>query len=198
MVITVIPAKPFTEAKTRLAPALSARQRVSLVRGLLAQTIRLAAQVSEVVVVSRSAGVRRLAGQLGAHSLAEKQADLNAAIRQGIAWAQAQGGSSVLILPLDLPLLSAPALAQLVSLGRQNSPGVVIAPCRRYQGTNALFLTPPAVIAPCFGLNSFVEHKKLCQQAGLVPQVFDTPELAFDIDTPEDWYELISQKEGLA
>ena len=198
MIITVIPAKPFTEAKTRLAPALSARQRVKLVRDLLAQTIRLATQISEVVVVSRSVAVRHLAAELGAHSLAEKQADLNAAIRQGIAWAQTQGGSSVLVLPLDLPLLSAPALAKLVSLGQQNSPGVVIAPCRHYQGTNALFLTPPAVIPPRFGPNSFVEHKKLCQQIGLVPQIYDTPELSFDIDTPEDWHELISQKEAPA
>jgi 2-phospho-L-lactate guanylyltransferase len=190
MIVTIIPAKPFHESKKRLAPVLSLQQRVPLSQRMLAHTILVASQLSRVVVVSRSAAVRRMATKLGVHALAEKQADLNVAIRQGIAWAQTQGSSGVLILPLDLPLLSRAVLEDFVHLGWQHSPRIIIAPCRHQQGTNALFLSPPTVISPQFGPSSFVEHQNLARHAGILPQIYHAPELASDLDTPEDWLAL--------
>jgi 2-phospho-L-lactate guanylyltransferase len=192
VIVTVIPAKPFIESKTRLSTVLSSSQRAWLSRSLLAHTIVVAAQLSQVVVVSRSAAVRRAAKQLGAYALVEGQADLNVAIRQGIAWGQARGGSSVLILPLDLPRLSTAVLEELLKLGSLRSPGIVIAPCRHRRGTNALFLTPPTLISPRFGPNSFRLHQELAYQAGVLPKIYHTPELAFDLDTPEDWEQISS------
>jgi 2-phospho-L-lactate guanylyltransferase len=194
VIITVIPAKPFEESKRRLAPILSSQQRSLLSQNLLAHTILIASKISQVVVVSRSATVRQVATQLGTHALGEKQADLNAAIGQGIAWGQAQGASSALALPLDLPLLTTTTLADLVNLGLQCRPSVVIAPCRHHQGTNALFLNPPTLMAPHFGPNSFALHQKLAQKAGILPKIYDVPELAFDLDTPTDWQTFVSSE----
>ncbi|MEW5958130.1 MAG: 2-phospho-L-lactate guanylyltransferase [Chloroflexota bacterium] len=189
MIFTVIPAKPFSESKTRLSSILSPGQRIWLSRVLLARTITVATHIGPVIVVSRSAAVRRLAKELGAYALVEGQAELNAAIRQGVAWGRAQGGSSALVLPLDLSRLSVGALERLIELGGAHVPGLVIAPCRRRRGTNALLLTPPAVISPTFGPNSFEKHRQLAAARGIWTKNFHAPELAFDLDTPADWRE---------
>lgn len=190
MIITIIPAKPFAESKKRLAPVLSHRERVLLSQNLLQHTIVVARSIGPVVVVSRSATVRNFAAGMGANMLPEKNRDLNDAVCQGINWAQVHGASSVLILPLDLPLLTTAILEKLVEPGYQPSPSIVIAPCRHRQGTNALVLTPPNLMAPQFGSYSFARHRECAQNAGINPTIYHSPQLAFDLDTPQDWLEL--------
>ena len=187
MMITIIPAKPLYEAKTRLAAILSLEQRAELGRRLLLRAIRLAAAVSPVLVVSRDEMVARIAGQIGAAVLTEQGADLNLAVEQGLAWAQAKQFKAALVLPIDLPYLSATELQGLIKLGRQTSPNLVIAPCRRNEGTNALFLSPPDLIAPQFGPASFLAHQQAALAAGLRAQIYRSPGFAFDLDIPEDW-----------
>ncbi|MDM8519359.1 2-phospho-L-lactate guanylyltransferase [Anaerolineales bacterium HSG6] len=181
----LIPAKPFQEAKTRLSPVLSPQQRVLLSRYLLKRTIHIAQQVSEVVVISRSQAVRQLAKQAGAWSLVEFGTDLNRALQQGLRWIEAQGGQSVLILPADLPHLQTEPLWQIIALGK-TIPALVVAPCQRGEGTNALFLRPLGLIEPQFGLNSFTRHQQAAHHAGIEPIIINHPALAFDIDIPID------------
>ena len=195
--ITLIPAKSFAASKTRLSPVLSPTQRIELSRTLLLRTIGLAGQLGPVLVVSPCRAVRRLARQAGAQTLAEQQPGLNAAIRHGIGWAQANGAAEVLILPLDLPRLTLADLAALLALGRQTGPGLgqtrpglVIAPCQRGQGTNALFLTPPTLIAPHFGPDSFAAHVAAAYAIGFTPHIYRSPGLAFDLDLPQDWAQI--------
>jgi 2-phospho-L-lactate guanylyltransferase len=128
---------------------------------------------------------------MGANTLTENNHELNDAVRQGIDWAQSSGASSVLILPLDLPLLTTSVLEKLVKPGCQPAPAIVIAPCRHRRGTNALFLNPSSLIQPHFGPASFAAHQKLAQEAGIFAEIFNAPELAFDLDTPEDWQDLL-------
>ncbi len=187
--ITIIPAKPFTEAKTRLAETLSADERARLSRHLLQRTITVARAVGTVAVVSRSAAVRRVAKSAGAWALVETGTELNAAIRQGMAWAERRGAASVLVLPLDLPLLTVAELQTLVTASVRQSPYMAIVPCRHGRGTNALLLHPPALIEPKFGTDSFSRHLSAAEQAGVVPQIYRLPGLSFDLDTPRDWHE---------
>ena len=208
--ITIIPAKPFEEAKTRLAAVLSPQQRQAISRNLLMRTITLARQIGPVVVVSRSAKVRQTAHKQGAETLTEAtvsgqqafrlppsafrlqaEASLNAAIRQGLAYALSAEAESALILPLDLPLLSLADLRNLLELSRADAPALVIAPCRRNQGTNALLLRPPSLIAPQFGTNSFAAHQSAARGMGVTPKIYRSPGLMYDLDSPDDWQQLL-------
>jgi len=189
-IITIIPAKPFSEAKTRLATILSPEQRANLSRTLLKQTIKTASSIGPVVVVSRGYAARCAAKQAGAWPIAEIVADLNAAISQGIAFALAERAGAALILPLDLPLLTLSELQTLVDLGMQASPSIVVAPCQRNRGTNALLLRPPDLIAPQFGNNSFAAHQSAAQIAGVAPKIYRSTGLTHDLDTPDDWLQL--------
>ncbi len=184
--ITLIPAKPFQNAKTRLMPVLSADERALLSQLLLTRTIRLAKSIGEVAVISRSASVRQLAKDEGAWALVEHASTLNAAIAQGIEWASQREIEGLLILPIDLPHLQKSDLRQFIKLA-QHTPSMVIAPCHHEQGTNALFVKPPTLIEPQFGANSFQKHCAQARNLGIQPVIHRAPTFAFDLDSPDDW-----------
>lgn len=181
----IIPVKPFKQAKSRLAMALSPAERMRLSRYLFTRTLHLARQAGETVIVSRDGAARKLAKRAGAWALAEAGRGLNEALRQATAWSIAQGADTILILPGDLPRLILADLTRLVEAGWAG-PTVVIAPCHRREGTNGLLLRPPGVIEVAFGPNSFERHQQIARAAGLDPIIYDSPRLAFDLDRPED------------
>ena len=181
----IIPANPFEQSKTRLSPALSLKQRVNLSRQLLLRTIRLARQVGQVVVISRGSAVRHLAKQAGDWALVESGTDLNSALRQASEWAVGRGGQTALILPADLPLLTLANLTEIIKLGQQ-IPSVVIAPCHRTDGTNALLLRPPNAIDFAFGPGSYKKHQLSAIKIGLEPIIYRSPTIALDLDFLED------------
>lgn len=183
--VVIIPAKPLNQSKTRLAPVLSLNQRVNLSRSLLLRTIGLAKQVGQVVVISRDRVVRQLAKQAGAWALVEAGRTLNEAVGQASEWVLARKGKAALILPGDLPLLTPANLVEITRLG-QSAPAVVIAPCHRADGTNALLQRPPALIEVAFGPNSFAKHRQAARAAGVEPVIYRSPTVAFDLDHPAD------------
>ena len=186
----VLPAKPFDEAKSRLDSVLSAGERHDLARGLLLQSLD-ALQASEaidhILVVSSDPVVLTLAAEHGAETLQETRAGLNQALVQARRHAMQLGARSLLVLASDLPLLAATDIDAIFAAG---DAGVVIAPDRRHQGTNALLLRPPDAIEFAFGESSFQRHLELALAAGADAQEIALPGLAFDVDLAEDWQDL--------
>jgi len=213
---TVIPVKPFSEGKSRLAGYISPQERHKLNCNLLTRTldaIRLADIDSETVVVSRDNDALDVAARLGSHVLTEEpstpqsletgsqpipaapEIQLNAALAQAACYAMAQGATRVLVLPTDMPNLTAEDVRTMASThGR--APHINIAPSRD-GGTNALMLQPPQAIPFAFGRDSFQRHRRLAAESGIPVQVVESASLVFDIDLPED-YELVfgSQSSG--
>lgn len=181
----VIPIKPFGQVKTRLSPVLSLSDRIDLSRHLLRRTIQIAGRAGEVVVISRDASVRRLAKQAGAWALVESGTSLNQALQQAAEWVLTRGAEVTLIVPGDLPLLRLTDLVEIIEAGRQG-PSVVIAPCRRNEGTNALLLRPPNLIKFAFGPGSFERHRQAARAIGVEPIIYRSPTIALDLDLPED------------
>lgn len=184
MLLTLLPVKPFSEAKTRLSPLLTADLRRNLSYMLFQRTLHVVSQFSPTLVISRSAEVLHLAHTAAAFGLPERTSGLNLALQQGAIWATQHGYSRLLILPIDLPYLTLDSLQNLHS----HPAAVVIAPCQREQGTNALLLSPPMALTPQFGPQSFTRHCTQAEQAGLSLTIVKSPALAFDLDTPSDWY----------
>lgn len=206
---TVIPVKPFSEGKSRLAGYLSPQARLELNRNLLMHTldaIRLAHIDSEIVVISRDTDALNSASHLRIHALTEEQSNplsqdigpqsfpsppetqLNAALNQAARYAVARGATRVLVLPTDMPNLTAEdVLAMTAPRGR--GPRIHIAPSRD-GGTNALMLQPVQAIPFAFGRDSFQRHRRLAAEAGIPVRVVESDSLVFDIDLPED-YEMV-------
>lgn len=184
----LIPCKSFATGKSRLAPVLDERSRATLCAGLLRQTLacalalvpagacRLVSSDSEAVALAASAGV----GAIG-----DRGDGLNAALAEARAiLRRADPETALLVLPIDLPRASAVALRRLVALPAD----VVVAPDRHGLGTNALYLSPAAagIFDFRFGSGSFAAHRIAAESAGLRFAACADPDLAFDIDDPED------------
>ena len=182
------PVKPFDESKSRLAAILSRAERSELTRALLERMLQVArdcGRFAGLLVVSRDDAVLALAAASGALAVRERCADLNAALRQACEQARIEGADAALILPADLPYLTAGDI-DLMLAAAQPTVDVVLAPSQD-GGTNALLLRLPLRLPLCFGPDSFRRHQQAAAAAGLAVAVCTSPTLAFDLDRPEDW-----------
>ncbi len=185
----IVPVKPFLRSKSRLAGVLTPEERAGLSREFLGHALDVLAQVASIetiLVVSRDPAALALAHSRHAHTVTESGApDLNAALQRATQVAGASRAQGVLILPTDLPFLSAADVEQLLADG-VDGPRVAIAPDRRDEGTNALFVAPPGLLAYAFGEHSFARHLALAQAAGARVRVCRLPGIGLDVDGPED------------
>lgn len=182
----VIPVRTFEGAKSRLGAVLDAEERRDLVERLLRRTVAAALAtpgVVDVVVVSPGPEVLAVAGSAGARAVLQRSRGLNPALQEARVAISAE---RFLVLPADLPTVTAGDLAQVLAAGdAAGHPSVVLAPDRHGRGTNALLLTPPNVIDPAFGGDSRAAHAWLASSADAAyVEVADI--LALDVDTAED------------
>lgn len=190
----VVPVKRFSSAKTRLAPLLSEAERESLAQAMLNDVLHAigqAGRVAGVVVVSHEARAKYAAERAGGLYLEESESGLSIAIRQAAAWLATHGQRELLMIPGDVPLVSAGEIDRLVE-AHHGSPAVTIVPDRERDGTNALGLSPPDAIEFAFGAGSFSRHRAAAEAAGITPQVLESPGFALDIDHPVDLQALLS------
>jgi 2-phospho-L-lactate guanylyltransferase len=94
-------------------------------------------------------------------------------------------GGAVLILPADLPLLSAEDLTAMIDLGRANNT-VVIATDQNGDGTNAMLVRPPGLLTYAYGPGSYERHKLAAEAEGATVKTYTSERLSLDIDYPED------------
>jgi len=184
----VLPVKSFGRAKQRLDAAVQQPARAGLAAAMVGDVLAALGGVRELddlVVVTaepRAAAAARAAGAHVVHDPAETgQSD---AAARGVAAAVARGAERVLLVPGDCPSLDAAEVAALLAGARDA--GVVIVPDRHGTGTNALLLTPPDVLAPAFGPDSFARHASRAAAAGTTVRVAHAASLELDVDTPGD------------
>lgn len=180
----IIPVKPFAEAKQRLAPVLTRRQRATLAERMFQHVFATALRLADapgLIVITRATEILALAEAKSAVGLMESGAgDLNSALAQASDLARASGASKLLILASDLPLLRE---EHLVAMARHDC---AIAPDRHGHGTNALLWPAHPSLGFCFGENSFRRHCAIARAAGLDPQIMTHRGLAHDVDVPKD------------
>ena len=189
MIVAIIPVGSVDGAKSRLGAVLDAEERHDLVLRLAERTIRAAMAtpgVDETLVITPDDEVRALATRAGARPLRQRSRGLNDGLREARDEALAAGATAILVLPIDIPLVSAELLAPLASTALEaDQPLVAIVPDRHDRGTNALLLAPPDVIDFCFGGDSKAAHLDAGRAVGARVEILGGP-LTLDIDTPED------------
>lgn len=187
--VVIVPIGVLHRAKSRLGSVLDAEERGDLVANLARSTIAAAVAapgVAEVLVVTPDDEARTLALELGARPLRQRGRGLNDGIRQARDEALAGEAGAILILPIDLPAVSAAAIGSVLRvLAERRPPLVAIVADRHGRGTNTLLLAPPDVIEVAFGGDSHAAHVGAAAAAGATLVEIDGP-LAIDLDTPED------------
>jgi 2-phospho-L-lactate/phosphoenolpyruvate guanylyltransferase len=186
-VFAVVPVKDLWGTKSRLKPILDPGARAGLTVYMMGRVVSAisGAGVENVCVVSPDRIVLGEARGSGATPLLQESRGLNPALEEGRRWAMERGGSSLLVLPADLPLIDAEDVsAVLASVG--DAPSIAISPDGTRSGTNALLLRPPEVLSFAFGPGSYEAHLGAARKSGLDIRVCERPHLAFDLDTAED------------
>ena len=122
--------------------------------------------------------------------------ELNAALLRASQVVATQGADGVLVLPADVPMVTAEDIEQILHLGRYNTT-VVLAPDANEDGTNALLCNPPGFIPFSYGPGSFLRHKTLAEEAGATVKIYRSDRISLDIDTPPD-LDLYRQMDGKA
>lgn len=177
--------------KSRLASVLDAAERQQLALAMLADVLDACATagLAGSLAVVDTPAAETAARPRGAVVLREPPDGLggmNAAVAAGIWAATRHGARSVVVLPADVPLVSARDLLALARAAEGAMRAVVVGASRDGLGTNALLLRPPDVIAPSFGQPSVDRHLAAGQAAGAQAVVCQGLDLALDVDTPAD------------
>jgi 2-phospho-L-lactate guanylyltransferase len=186
-VFAVVPVKDLWGTKSRLKPILNPGARAGLTIYMMGRVVSAisGAGVVNVCVVSPDHIVLDEARKRGATPLMQESRGLVPALEEGRRWAMECGGSSLLVLPADLPLLDTEDVrAVLDRIGEEAS--IVISPDGTRSGTNALLLRPADALPFAFGPSSYEAHLQAAQKRGLDVRICERPHLAFDLDTAED------------
>jgi 2-phospho-L-lactate/phosphoenolpyruvate guanylyltransferase len=179
----LIAIKERLRCKTRLSEALPLVARIELVRSMLAAVLsaaRGAQTVRQILVISPE----RDSVPAEIPVLADTGECLNGALTQAHIMLRGFGCREVVILPADLPRITAAEIDGLVRAGRAG--GFAIAPDTAGVGTNALCVVSPRPFRFQFGPQSKLLHLQEAQRLGLSPQVVRLPGLEFDVDSPTD------------
>lgn len=194
MIFALLPVKSPRHAKQRLNGFLPAAERETLARLMYEHTLEALCQapgIDFVAVVTSDEPVAAHARRRGVLVFEETgQRSHSASADAACLRAIELGASTVLLIPIDVPLVTAADFASLAAAAR---PGLVIVPDAAGTGTNALVRTPPDVIESRFGPGSFHAHLEQARSRGIPADVLRLPGLMFDIDTPEDITELLAR-----
>jgi 2-phospho-L-lactate guanylyltransferase len=193
VIFAVLPVKSPQKAKERLSGFLLPAQRETLARLLYKQTLAALGQadgIDRVAVVTSDSDVAEHARRSGTLVFDEnEQLSHSASADAACLRAIEMGASTVMLVPIDVPLVTPDDFSQLASAAR---PGLIVVPSADGTGTNALVRTPPDVVESRFGPGSCRAHLDQARSKGVPAEVLRIHGLMFDIDTPEDVAELLT------
>jgi 2-phospho-L-lactate guanylyltransferase len=184
MIVAVIPLKRLSEAKSRLSPRLSFQERGRLVTALLRRTVGILQEVGAIDRIGVATVERELVDSLGLVDWLPDMGGLNQSLIHAASWAVGLRARSMLVLPCDLPLLEPSDIHALLASSR-TEPSMSIAPTQD-GGTGAILLSPPHVLAPVFGPDSFGRHIEQAQARDISVEIVTRGGFSHDLDTTED------------
>jgi 2-phospho-L-lactate/phosphoenolpyruvate guanylyltransferase len=194
MIFAILPVKSPKNAKQRLAGFLTPEERERLAWAMYEEVLKKLCTVrglDRIAVATADEDVAGLAQSHGVEVFREhEQHSHSRSADAASVRAMELKATSVILLPIDVPLITREEIESLISAADN---GVVVVPSGDGTGTNALVRNPPVAIQACFGPGSFRKHCEQAESRGIPLKVVRPPGILFDIDTPEDVAELVSR-----
>jgi 2-phospho-L-lactate/phosphoenolpyruvate guanylyltransferase len=184
----LVPIKAFADAKRRLGGALSDQEREQLVRAMAARVLAAAAPLP-VAVVCDDAVVASWARERGALVVWEPGRGLNGAVEAGVDHLSQMGVRRVVVAHGDLPRATG-----LADLGPFD--GITLVPDRHGDGTNVIELPTGCGFHFSYGPGSFDRHRAESLRVGQDLRVLHVPDLAHDVDWPDDLVAGVRRREA--
>jgi len=177
-VAVLIPVKAFGAAKGRLAEVLDAEARADLARSMAAIVVAAAAPLP-VTVVCDDDDVDAWARSVGADVVRVEGPGLNRAVEAGMDALAADGVAMVVVAHADLP--RATRLDHCAGFD-----GITLVPDRHHDGTPVAAVPTGTGFRFAYGSGSFAAHVAEAERLGLAWRSLLDPDLAWDVDGPDD------------
>ncbi|MGH9603999.1 MAG: 2-phospho-L-lactate guanylyltransferase [Terriglobales bacterium] len=191
----LVPVKILDGAKQRLSPLLDAEERRALAVAMMEDVLGTLASWDArppVAVVTSDSQAASLAHRYGFEIIADPHNRSETdAIDLATRVALARGWTSTLVIPADIPLITAGELQSIVAAAPDE--GTVLVPAADGRGTNAVLRRPAALFPLRFGNDSFLPHRRSAESTGKPVLILDLPGIALDVDRPADLGELLTR-----
>ena len=161
MVVAVVPLKNLKLAKSRLSNILAEGERQELVLAMFDDVLvsLIESPFIEKIFLVADKYFNPIADVQMITEI--KNRGYDEAIIEALKDIRVNQAQAMLILPADLPLVSRDELDTLIR--DQEDGSIRIAGARDQDGTNALVMKPPSLLATSFGVGSFERHKKFAK-----------------------------------
>lgn len=174
----LIPLRSLHNGKLRLASAVDDATRAQLI-AQMAERVVHAAHELDVLIVHDDDEVAEWAAQRGASAIRPPVPGLDHAVTFGRDHLREQGYDRIIIAHADLPLAN--DLRQVLT-----AHPVSIVSDRHGDGTNVLCVDASLDFRFAYGPGSFANHVRIARDLGIEPHIVDAPDLAWDVDHPDD------------
>jgi 2-phospho-L-lactate guanylyltransferase len=185
----LLPVKDLRNAKQRLVGILTPEERITLASAMLSDTVRAMRGVQradKIFVVTNYEPAMQAARENGWQILSEdRQISESFSVDDASHRIASLGFSSVLRIPLDLPLIQSSDIDELLAV-ECSTPAIVIVPSRDGTGTNAILRTPPTLFPSHFGAGSFAKHCAEANSANAQIHHRHNERLEMDVDDEAD------------
>ncbi len=187
-IYAIIPVSKFKNAKTRLSPFLTEKEREKLLKVMLHDvTDALKKHVDKTFIISRDEDVLRYAESLNLDTILENEnSNLNKALTQAMKYCKGKA-RKIMIVPSDIPLIGKTNVKMLIDASEKLD--FIIVPSKG-GGTNMIIMKPMAIRTKFEGF-SYKEHVNAAERKKLNPQVHDSLFMALDVNTAEDLGEIM-------
>ena len=181
----LIPVKKISNAKKRLIPVLTSKERMELSIAMFQDVLSVVKNsiLNKIIVISSDTKIKQIADKSGVHVLPDIGGDLNYVLEYYTKWCIDNGADATLILPSDIPLIKPEEINQIINLSIEKS--IVISKSNN-GGTNALLRNPPNIIPVLFGEESFKKHIKNAIKIGASIKIYQSLRFLLDIDSLEE------------
>lgn len=191
----LLPIKDLSQAKKRLTDVLSPEERYCLAQAMLSDTVRAVRGIrnaERIFVVTSYPPAMHFAEENGWHVIHEReQISESHSVDYASKHCEQLGVAALLRLPLDLPLIRAADIDELLAADFY-SPSLVIVPSRDGTGTNAMLRTPPTLFPSHFGTGSFTKHLAEARTLNAQVTVQRNPRVEMDVDDESDLRALLT------
>ena len=190
----LIPVKNLANAKQRLASILDQSARTELAHAMLLDVLETIAHWKHrpaAALVTSDRFALDLASRFDFEVIPDTQNRSETdAIEMATDVCVSRGVDFTLVIPGDIPLVSASELQQVLKAAPAE--GSVLVPSAEGRGTNAALRRPANLFPLRFGNDSFKPHLAAARATGKPCVVLSLPGIALDVDNPSDLRDLAS------
>lgn len=182
----IIPMKPLSEGKSRLARDLTPEQRAGISAGMLRRVLVAlrGASIDPIWVVGGDERVKNMARNQGGMWFEEMGRNLNDTLSKAFDHAF-ERDKAALYIAGDLPFVKPSDIHSFIQASR-GAGNVTLAPARRDGGTNAILVPQGVPFKPELGRRSFSKHLRQAAKLETSVAIAYSPGLGMDLDVVDD------------